>query len=38
MLQIIEGPSGSGKSYLVYKELIQAAVENPDRQYFLVVP
>ena len=29
MIQIIEGPSGSGKSHFVYEELIHASMETP---------
>lgn len=38
MIQIIEGPSGSGKSHLVYTKIIQASIESPDKQFFLIVP
>lgn len=38
MIQLIEGCSGSGKSYLIYEEMIQASVENPDKNFFLIVP
>ena len=37
-LQFIFGPSGSGKSYYIYKKIIQEAMENPDRQYLVLVP
>lgn len=38
MIQIIEGPSGSGKSHLIYEELIRASMEAPEQQFFLIVP
>lgn len=38
MIQIIEGPSGSGKSHFVYQEIIQASMEFPDKKFFLIVP
>lgn len=38
MIQIIEGPSGSGKSHLVYTTIIQASIESPDKRFFLIVP
>lgn len=38
MIQIIEGPSGSGKSHLVYEEMIQASMESPEQKFFLIVP
>lgn len=38
MIQIIEGPSGSGKSYLVYKEMIEASIKEPEKKFFLIVP
>ena len=37
-LQFIFGPSGSGKSYYIYNEIIQESMENPDRQYLVLVP
>lgn len=38
MIQIIEGPSGSGKSRLVYEEIIQMAGKEPEKNFFLLVP
>ena len=38
MIQIIEGASGSGKSRLVYEEIIQAAMREPEKTFFLLVP
>lgn len=38
MIQIIEGPSGSGKSHQVYEAIIQESIDNPDRSFFLIVP
>ena len=37
-LQFIFGPSGSGKSYYIYNKIIQESMENPDRQYLVLVP
>lgn len=38
MIQIIEGASGSGKSYTIYQELIQASLKMPEKQFFFLVP
>lgn len=38
MIQIIEGPSGSGKSRLVYEEIIQMSRKEPEKNFFLIVP
>ncbi len=38
MLQIIEGPSGSGKSHLVYEEMIRASIQAPEQRFYLIVP
>lgn len=38
MIQILEGPSGSGKSYQVYQRIIRQSMEEPERKFFLVVP
>lgn len=37
-LQFIFGPSGSGKSYYIYNKIIQESMNNPDRQYLILVP
>ena len=37
-LQMILGSSGSGKSYYVYKKIIQESIENPDTLYYVIVP
>ena len=37
-LQFIFGPSGSGKSYYIYNKIIQESMENPARQYLVLVP
>ena len=37
-LQFIFGPSGSGKSNYIYNKIIQESMENPDRQYLVLVP
>lgn len=38
VIQIIEGASGSGKSETLYRELIQASIDMPDKQFILIVP
>lgn len=38
MIQILEGPSGSGKSYQLYTRMIEQAVKEPERRFFLIVP
>ena len=37
-LQIIAGPSGSGKSTYAYEKLIARSLEQPERQFFIIVP
>lgn len=37
-LQFYLGASGSGKSYNLYRDVIQMASENPDRNYLFLVP
>ena len=37
-LQFIFGPSGSGKSYQLYKRIIDESMENPKRNYLVIVP
>lgn len=37
-LQFVLGPSGSGKTRFFYQEIIQKSMENPWKQYFLLVP
>lgn len=37
-LQFVLGPSGSGKTRFFYQEIIQKSMENPQKQYFLLVP
>lgn len=37
-LQFILGGSGSGKTRLLYNNLIRLSIENPDQQYIAVVP
>ncbi len=38
MIQILEGPSGSGKSYQIYQRIIRRSMEEPEKRCFLVVP
>ena len=37
-LQFVLGSSGVGKSYTVYKQMIEEAVQNPKDNYILLVP
>ena len=37
-LQLILGSSGSGKSHFIYKKIIEESMENPFRQYVVLVP
>lgn len=37
-LQLIVGKSGAGKSYVLYKKIIEESVKNPKKQYYIVVP
>ena len=37
-LQMICGGSGSGKSRLLYDEIIKKSIENPDTRYMIIVP
>lgn len=37
-LQFIFGPSGAGKSYYIYYKIIQESMENPKKQYLILVP
>ena len=37
-LQFIFGPSGAGKSYYIYHKIIQESMENPKKQYLILVP
>ena len=37
-LEIITGSSGSGKSYTVYRELIESSLQHPEKQYLVIVP
>ena len=37
-LQFIFGPSGSGKSHYIYNRIIEESLENPKRQYLILVP
>lgn len=37
-LQFILGPSGSGKSYYIYKRVIEESIKNPKTNYILLVP
>ena len=36
--QMILGSSGSGKSYILYKKMIQESIENPEENYIIIVP
>ncbi len=37
-LQMILGPSGSGKSHYIYNKIIKDGIKNPDVNYILLVP
>lgn len=37
-LKFIFGPSGSGKSYHLYHQIIQESMRHPDRSYLVLVP
>ena len=38
MITILEGASGSGKSYQLYNRIIRQSLDAPDKKFFLVVP
>lgn len=37
-LRFFFGPSGSGKSYQIYKEIIERSMENPRQNFLIIVP
>ena len=37
-LQLIIGPSGYGKTYYANRMIMDEAVQNPDKMYYVVVP
>lgn len=37
-LQLILGNAGSGKTHYLYERVIEEAMKNPDRNYFVIVP
>lgn len=37
-LQFILGGAGAGKSYYIYNNIIQQSIENPEKQYLILVP
>lgn len=37
-LQFIFGGAGAGKSYYIYNNIIQQSIENPQKQYLILVP
>ncbi|MBQ4563544.1 MAG: hypothetical protein IJA58_03570, partial [Lachnospiraceae bacterium] len=37
-LQFVLGKSGSGKTHILYEELIRQSIAHPERQYILLVP
>ena len=37
-LQFIFGPSGSGKSYHLYRHIIEESIRHPDQNYIVLVP
>jgi ATP-dependent helicase/nuclease subunit B len=38
MLQLILGSSGAGKSYEMYKNVIELSIQNPDKNFIVIVP
>ncbi len=37
-LQFIMGPSGSGKSHYLYQKVTEESIQNPDKNYIVLVP
>ena len=37
-LEFVAGSSGAGKSYQVYSEIIRESIEEPERQFLVIVP
>ena len=37
-LEFVAGRSGAGKSYQVYHEIIRESMEEPERQFLVIVP
>ncbi|HIW21527.1 MAG TPA: hypothetical protein H9887_05850, partial [Candidatus Dorea intestinavium] len=37
-LQFVFGPSGSGKSHYLYEKVIKESLENPKKNYIIIVP
>ena len=37
-LQFIMGPSGSGKSHYLYEKVTEESLQNPNKNYFVIVP
>ena len=37
-LQLILGSSGAGKSYQLYQQIIEESIQNPGRDYLVLVP
>ena len=37
-LKFIFGPSGSGKSYTLYRHIIEESTEHPEQNYIVLVP
>ena len=37
-LRFYFGPSGSGKSHRIYEEIMQRAVQEPGRNFLIIVP
>ena len=37
-LQLIYGPSGSGKSYTLYQKIIEQSMREPQREFIVIVP
>ena len=37
-LQFVMGPSGSGKSHYLYQKITEESIDNPDKNYIVLVP
>ena len=37
-LQLILGKSGAGKSYALYKKIVEQSMKHPEKNYLVVVP
>ena len=37
-LHFVFGASGAGKSYYIYQKIIRESIQNPKKQYLVLVP